>query len=350
MEHRQRARVQHAGGARLLRAAGRRDAAARPDPARRLHQHDAGAARPRRRHRPLRRRDAQPLLRLVRAPGRPGRRRARAGGRAQRLGGQARQADHHHRVRRRRRGRHARPALGAVDRGVPVRAARDDPPRLRPRRRRRRRARVELRRLRRRAGRLPRRRQQEGRLHPRPPAQERRPRRCGGAGGLWHPPTPMQPATPWQDRPRRLRDRLRRLADRRRLGRGRRGRRDGDAARRGRRRRDVLRHRRRLRRRPLGAARRAPAARARRRAITVATKMGRRAGPDRRELLARALPRVERPLAREPRRGDARPRPAALPADRPLLPPGGLRGPRRDGRARAGSPPTASASSASRRR
>ena len=67
-------------------------------------------------------------------------------------------------------------------------------------------------------------------------------------------------------------------------------------------------------------------------AITVATKMGRRARPDRRELLARALPGVERPLAREPRRGDARPRPAALPADRPLLPPGGLRGPRRDGR------------------
>ena len=45
VEHRQRARVQHAGGARLLRAAGGRDAAARPDPARRLHQHDAGAAR-----------------------------------------------------------------------------------------------------------------------------------------------------------------------------------------------------------------------------------------------------------------------------------------------------------------
>ena len=36
---------------------------------------------------------------------------------------------------------------------------------------------------------------------------------------------------------------------------------------------------------------------------------------------------MERPLAREPRRRDARPRPAALPADRPLLPPGGLRGP-----------------------
>ena len=54
----------------------------------------------------------------------------------------------------------------AVDRGVPGRAARDDPPRVRPRRGRRGRARLELRRLRRRAGRLPRRRQQEGRLHP----------------------------------------------------------------------------------------------------------------------------------------------------------------------------------------
>ena len=102
----------------------------------------------------------------------------------------------------------------------------------------------------------------------------RAPTSCGGAGGLWHPDAD-EPANPWQDRPRRVGDRLRRLADRRRLGRGRRGRRDGDAARRGRRRRDVLRHRRRLRRRPLGAAGRAPAARARA-GITVATKMGRR--------------------------------------------------------------------------
>ena len=78
---------------------------------------------------------------------------------------------------------HARPPLGAVDGGVPVRAARDDPPRLRPRRRRRRRARVELRRLRRRARRLPRRRQQEGRLHARPQAQERRPRPAAALAG-----------------------------------------------------------------------------------------------------------------------------------------------------------------------
>ena len=57
------------------------------------------------------------------------------------------------------------------------------------------------------------------------------------------------------DRARGVGDRLRRVADRRRLGRGGRGRRDGDAARGRRRGRDVLRHRRRLRRRPLGAAR-----------------------------------------------------------------------------------------------
>src|SRR3954452_22675565 len=61
-----------------------------------------------------------------------------------------------------------------MDRGVPDRGPRDDPPRLRPRRRRRRRARLELRRLRRRARRLPGRRQQEGRLHPRPAAEEQR--------------------------------------------------------------------------------------------------------------------------------------------------------------------------------
>jgi aryl-alcohol dehydrogenase-like predicted oxidoreductase len=39
----------------------------------------------------------------------------------------------------------------------------------------------------------------------------------------------------------------------------------------------------------------------------------------------RELPRVERPLAREPRDGHARPRAAALPAHGPLLPPRGLR-------------------------
>ena len=51
----------------------------------------------------------------------------------------------------------------------------------------------------------------------------------------------------------------------------------------------------------------------------------------------RALPRLERPLAREPRRRHARPRPAALPADRSLLPPARCSTPRRAGRARGGS-------------
>ena len=209
--------------------------------------------------------------------------------------------------------------------------ARDVPPRLRPGRGGRRRADLELRRLRHRAGDHARRRQQEGRLHPRPAAEERPRTCCGGAGGLWHPPDPM---------------RLRRLG---RTGRdvseigfgawqigadwgdGRRGRPLGDAARGRRRRRDVLRHRRRLRRRPpraaLGRLLRGAAA-----GIIVATKMGRRLPTSGRELHARALPRLDRPLAREPRRGHARPGAAALPADRRLLPAGGVRGAGRAGR------------------
>ena len=140
--------------------------------------------------------------------------------------------------------------------------------------------------------------------------------------------------SPWQHRARRLGDRLRRVADRRRLGRGGRGRRDGDAARGRRRRRDVLRHRRRVRRRPLGAPGRAPAPGARRRGDHRRHQDGPPPRADRRELLARALPGLERSLAREPRGRHPRPGAAALPADRPLLPPGGVRGSGGDGRRR----------------
>ena len=109
LEHRQRARVGHARGARLLRAARRRGAAARSHPAggfrQRAWARDTGR---RRDHRPVRRRHAQPLLRLVRALGGPRRSRAGARGRAPRLGGEARQADHHDRVRRRHARRPAR--------------------------------------------------------------------------------------------------------------------------------------------------------------------------------------------------------------------------------------------------
>ena len=87
------------------------------------------------------------------------------------------QADHHHRVRRRHL---PRPALGDAGnpwtRGVPGRVPGHEPPGLRPHRRRRRRADVELRRLRHHLGHHAGRRQQEGRLHPRPPTQGRRPR------------------------------------------------------------------------------------------------------------------------------------------------------------------------------
>ena len=80
---------------------------ARPHPPGRLRQRDARPARqvP---GLPVRRRaDAQPLLRLVRRHRRPGGGRAGLGGGAARLG-ERRQADHHHRVRRRHL---SRPAL-----------------------------------------------------------------------------------------------------------------------------------------------------------------------------------------------------------------------------------------------
>ena len=84
------------------------------------------------------------------------------------------QADRHHRVRRRHPRRQPLPHPAAVERGVPGRLPRDEPPRLRRVRRRRRRARVELRRLRDDLRHHARRRQQEGRLHPRPQAEGRR--------------------------------------------------------------------------------------------------------------------------------------------------------------------------------
>ena len=126
----------------------------------------------RRRHRPVRRRDAQPLLRLVRRHRRPRRGRARAGGRAQRAGRRSTSkpiiiteygADTV-------AGLHGLPAAPWTEE-YQAELLEHVPPRVRPRRRRRGRARLELRRLRHRARRHPRRRQQEGRLHPRPPAQ-----------------------------------------------------------------------------------------------------------------------------------------------------------------------------------
>ena len=75
VEHRQRARVAHPESHALLRAPLRRGAASRPDPAGRLRQHDAGAARRAAVVTELRRRgDGQPLLRLVRRRRRPRRR------------------------------------------------------------------------------------------------------------------------------------------------------------------------------------------------------------------------------------------------------------------------------------
>ena len=80
--------------------------------------------------------------------------------------------------------------------------------------------------------------------------------------------------------------------------------------------------------------------------LVVATKFGRRAPLDRGQLHVRELPRLDRALAREPRRRDRRPRPAALASLGDLLhavglrrvrPPGrrgpraGLRGQRREG-------------------
>ena len=100
--------------------------------------------------------------------------RDRLGGRADRVGGRG-QADHHHRVRRRHLPGHALGDAEPVDRGVPGRVPRHEPPGLRPHRRGRRRTGVELRRLRHHLRDHARRRQQEGRVHPRPPAQGGRP-------------------------------------------------------------------------------------------------------------------------------------------------------------------------------
>ena len=108
VEHRQRAGVGNRGGRGLLPSAVRRGPRGRPDPTGRLRQRDARPARevP---GIPVRRRaDAQPLLRLVRPHRRPRGGRAGLGGGTDRLG-RRRQADHHHRVRRRHL---SRPALG----------------------------------------------------------------------------------------------------------------------------------------------------------------------------------------------------------------------------------------------
>ncbi len=143
----------------------------RPEPAGRFRQRDARAVRQVPGDAARRRRDGQPLLRLVRGHGRPGRGGTQPGGRADGVGRHVRQADHHHRVRRRHDPRVQLGPAGAVERGVPVRAPGDVPPRVRPDPGGGRRARVELRRLR--DDRLDPacRRQQEGRVHPRPGAE-----------------------------------------------------------------------------------------------------------------------------------------------------------------------------------
>ena len=84
--------------------------------------------------RPVRRDLPEPLLRLVRRHRRPRGRRGAPRGRAPRLGGEVRQADHHDRVRRRHRRGPALRLRPAVDRGVPGRLPRHEPPRVRPHR------------------------------------------------------------------------------------------------------------------------------------------------------------------------------------------------------------------------
>ena len=129
------------------------------------------------------------------------------------------------------------------------------------------------------------------------------------------------------------RDRVGHLAARRRLGRRQRRRGQRGARDRLRTRRDVLRYRRRLRRRPQRAFLRR-AARASPRRVR-----GHQDGPARRaadrELHARELPDLERPLAREPRRGAAGSGPAPLPARRRVRVRRGVRLARPDGRRRA---------------
>ena len=185
LEHCQRARHRLARGAAVLRAAGGGDAPPRSDAARRLRELHAGHAGSVRDLRSVRRAAAQPLLRLVRADGRPRGRRAGAGGRAARVGG-ARQADHHDRVRRRHAAGAAQHHQRAVERGVPGGPPGHVPPRVRPGRRGRRRADLELRGLRDHA------RASCGstatrRASSRAIAGRRRPRtRCAGAGGAAH--------------------------------------------------------------------------------------------------------------------------------------------------------------------
>ena len=172
---RQRAGVPHRGRRAVLQAALRADQAARSHPAGRLRQRGAGLLRQVPRVAVRRRGHAQPLLRLVSPHRRPGDRRAGLGAGAQGLG-QRGQADHHHRVRRRHLPWAPLAHRPAVVRGVPGGAPGHEPPGVRPRRRRRRRAGLGVRGLRHGLGHRAGRRQQEGRLHPRPPAQVRRPR------------------------------------------------------------------------------------------------------------------------------------------------------------------------------
>ena len=101
--------------------------------------------------------------------------------------------------------------------------------------------------------------------------------------------------------------------------------------------RDVPRHRRRVRRRALREAhRRVPGRPRPEHGLTVATKMGRRADPHTADAYTLVVvPRVDRPLAREPRRRHPRPGAAALPAVGGLPPRVHLR---RPGRARRRGP------------
>ena len=113
---------------------------------------------------------------------RPGEAPSGARGRAAGVGRQARQADPHHRVRRRHGARVPLDPARALERGVPGRAARHLPPGVRPHRRGGRRARVELRRLRHRrrsSGSAATRRA----CSPATAARRPRPTTCAGAGG-----------------------------------------------------------------------------------------------------------------------------------------------------------------------
>ena len=109
------------------------------------------------------------------------------------------------------------------------------------------------------------------------------------------------------------------LAARRGLGDGRRRRCPRGAARRGRLRRHLPRHRRRLRRRPQRAADRPLPARPRHARADRRDEDGPPRRPGAGELHARELPRLDRPVAGQPRRRHARPGAAALPAHAGVL-------------------------------